>query len=104
MSISGMKQGLKALKSDGRHDGNQTMQVSVIMAAAIIPGSFLAHMCCRGKNPMRGFLRERITCTWFVAIGSVGSVKTLKEVQSLKKDKSWIYPGRLGREYLKTII
>jgi hypothetical protein len=75
-----------------------------IKAAAFIPGSFLALKCCRGKNPMRGFLRERITCTWFVAIGSVGSVKTLKEVQSLKKDKSWNYPGRLGREYLKTII
>lgn len=80
------------------------MQVFAVKAAAIIPGSFLALKCCRGENPMREFLRERITCTWFVAIGSVGSAKTLKEVQSLKKDKSWNYPGRLDREYLKAII
>jgi hypothetical protein len=53
---------------------------------------------------MRGFLRERITCTWFVVIGSVGSAKTLKEVQSLKKDKSWNYPGRFDREDLRTIF
>jgi hypothetical protein len=61
-------------------------------------------MCCREKDPMRGFLRERITCTRYVAIGSVGSAKTLKEVQSLKEDKSWNDPGRLNWKNLKATL
>jgi hypothetical protein len=53
---------------------------------------------------MRGFLRECIGCTWCIAIGSVGLGKTLKEIRSLKKDKSWYHQGGLAEKTSKSRI
>jgi hypothetical protein len=53
---------------------------------------------------MRGFLREFIRCTWSIGIGLVSLGDTLKEIQSLKKDKSWVKPRRLNREDLKVTL
>jgi len=48
---------------------------------------------------MRGFSRELIECTQCVDIEIVNSGETLREVQSLKEDKSWkINPGRIVEE------
>jgi hypothetical protein len=55
--------------------------------------------CRKGENPKRGFSRELIECTQCVGIEIVNSGETLREVQSLKEDKSWkINPGRIVKE------